>query len=467
MKKRTDITGSAGLQGFAYDRLGLTKWKKLDEIFKTVEAGHRKILIRSCNGAGKTAALAAICNWKLSTNPKSLVLTTASSYTQVKRNLWGEIRKQAKSAGLFASSEIAETQIKLDDKHYAIGISPALAENAQGFHSESMLIVIDEATGVDRDIITALFGNITGEDSQIILAYNPINNESYPYEAELTNDWKVITISAFEHPNIIRKKEIIKGAVTRGWIDDMLPVWSYEAESHSDRSFEWNGKWWFLSAEVEARMFGQWSDMGSEGLIPKYLVDASQEAEVHFGIRAMGVDIARSGKDETVFAFFDGNVQLPFTTMRTNDLVLVAAKIKEFYDKGFREIAVDDSGVGGGVTDILRSYGITVHAVNFAQSAKGFLNTPTRKLGNARAEMYFHLLDELKKREVVLFDDKKLEQELVNLRLHPVTANNTFILEPKEELKSRLGRSPDRADATVLARYALKLRHYNKRPLFL
>jgi len=80
MKKRTDISGSDGLQGFAYDRLGLTKWKKLDEIFKAVEAGHRKILIRSCNGAGKTAALAAICNWKRSCLPMAICFHECESH---------------------------------------------------------------------------------------------------------------------------------------------------------------------------------------------------------------------------------------------------------------------------------------------------------------------------------------------------------------------------------------------------
>src|ERR1044071_8988430 len=86
---------------FAQDKLKITCWPKMQEIFSDVENGERKILVRSCNGAGKTTALAAICNWYFHTYKDSIVLTTASSWTQVRRNLWGEIRKQARSAQLY------------------------------------------------------------------------------------------------------------------------------------------------------------------------------------------------------------------------------------------------------------------------------------------------------------------------------------------------------------------------------
>ena len=197
------------------------------------------------------------------------------------------------------------------------------------------------------------------------------------------------------------------------------------------------------------------------------LIERSFDAQERLSPLAMGIDVARSGKDETIISRFDGNKQLPFVALRTNDLVEVASAIRDLALDGFDHIAVDDSGVGGGLTDILRSYGIEFHAVNFAQRAKGFLNTDCRRLGNARAEMYFSLLDELKKNQVVLYNDKILVRELTSLRLKPVSGGNMYYLEPKEELKARIGRSPDRSDATVLARYAMKLQPYpSKKILF-
>ena len=55
-----------------------------------------------------------------------------------------------------------------------------------------MLIAVDEATGVERDIIDALMGNLTSRDAQIVLIYNPIDTSSFPYEAEAKGDWKLI-----------------------------------------------------------------------------------------------------------------------------------------------------------------------------------------------------------------------------------------------------------------------------------
>ena len=57
---------------FALQKLGIDCWPKMQEIFDAVERGERKILVRSCNGACKTTALAALCNWKLSQFPDSI-----------------------------------------------------------------------------------------------------------------------------------------------------------------------------------------------------------------------------------------------------------------------------------------------------------------------------------------------------------------------------------------------------------
>lgn len=456
VKPKKDFS-STTLKDFASEHLGIVLWDKLEEIFDAVERGDRKILIRSCNGAGKTAALAAICNWKLCQAKESIVITTASSHTQVKRNLWGEIRKQAKRAALYNKGELRENFIRIADKHYAIGISPSIKENAQGFHGEKMLVVVDEATGVSREIINALFGNLTGTDAQIILAYNPIDTDSFVFEAEKNADWKQITISAFDHPNVDTNTDLIKGAVSRRWIGDMLPTWSYEVAERDEKfAFEFDGKWWRKTSQVTSRIFGEWSDEGGEGFIPMHLVARAVELAGFPGEKAMGIDIARGG-DDTVIAFFDGNVQLPFVTLRTRDLVEVAHQIETYYNEGWKIIALDDTGVGSGVTDILKSRGIPCHAVNFGSAASEDAHSDHRHIGNKRAELYFLLSDELKQRKIKLVDDRKLHQEITATRLVQNESSQGFFFEIKDNIRRRLGRSPDKADATVLARYALKL----------
>lgn len=441
----------------------------MEEIFSAIESGNRKVLVRSCNGAGKTTALAALCLWKLTQFENSIVLTTASSWTQVTRSLWGEIRRLARIHGEIAEKDIAATQIKLDDKHFAIGISPTQVENAQGFHAQHMLIAVDEATGVERDIIDALMGNLTSKDAQIVLIYNPIDTSSFPYEAEAKGDWELITISAFEHPNVIEGKELIPGAVTREWIDDRMFAWSYRVDpAHGTEQaiqLPWTGEWWRKTERVASRICGEWPEVGGEGFIEMSLIARSRSLEPIPGVRSLGVDVARSGDDKTVFAFFDGNHQLPFEQYQGKDLMKTANRIQELYNEGWKCIAIDDTGIGGGVTDRLRELGIEVHAIHFGAGANNFTGK-YKQTANIRTELYFCLEEELRRGEIILTHDRELDQELTAIRLAPDDSNGVYYLEPKEKISARLGRSPDKADATALARYGLKLDRYRGMPKF-
>jgi phage terminase large subunit len=447
---------------FAEKQLKIQPWQKISEIIEAVKSGKRKILVRSCHGAGKTTTIAALCNWKLAAFPESLVLTTASSWTQVRRTLWGEIRKQARIAGLFEANQISTTSIKLDDKHFALGISPTIPENAQGFHAPNMLIAVDEATGVDREIIDALWGNATANDAQMILIYNPISTDSFPFDAEAKGDWHLITVSAFEHPNVVEGRDIIPGAVTREWIDDRLNSWSYEIEQPKEITdptalyIPWKDKWYRKTSIVASRICGEWPEDGGEGFIMAELVTASYKAEHTPGIKAIGVDVARSGEDSTVIAFFDGNNQLPFEIVRGKDLMRVANRLRELYHEGWQVIGVDDTGIGGGVVDRLREMNVHVFGVNFGSSPQGYMRD--KPMMNVRTELYFLVEEELRREKISLIDDRELLQELTTVRLREGT--NKYLLESKEILKQRLGRSPDKADATCLARYALRLNEY-------
>ncbi len=470
----------------------------MQEIFAAVESGERKILVRSCNGAGKTTALAAICNWYFTTYKDSIVLTTASSWTQVKRNLWGEIRRQARTATLYAkATERTATAIKMSDKHFMLGISPRAPENAMGFHAPHILVAVDEATGINDEIMTALTGNLSSAGSQIIMICNPIDRESYPYHAEQSGEWKVIHISAFDHPNVIKGKEIIPGAVTREWIEDRVRSWSFEvsvphgdtliAKSEDAFRLDWNGIFYRKTPLVQARIFGEWAQLESVGFIPLELIQRNvwkmlPEPSSPVTQRALGVDISRGlGRDATVYTWFDvhnstngspdgPDVQTKFLMTLNDDLMTTADKIKAEYEKCEAEgveliIAIDDTGLGGGVSDRLKRMDVPHFAVNFSQGPMKLF--PGKTLANARAEMYFVLHSELLEGKVLLRDFKRFHEELSAIRLELSALSGAYKMEDKVALKERLGRSPDYADATALARYALQLHKYAKNKKFL
>jgi len=449
---------------FAREMLGLEAWQHFDELFNLLSSGERRILVRSANGVGKTTALAVMCLWKLAQSDECIVLTTSSSHEQLRRNLWGEIRRLARRSGEVDPKAIKAQSIVLDEKRYAIGISPTDAENAQGYHAASMLIAIDEATSIERKIMHALLGTATSVDTQIVMIYNPVAIDSFVYEAERSGLWKIVTISALDHPNVITGANLAPGAVTRDSFEERLAVWSFPVNAE-DEGFAFGGKYWRRSPETQRRLLGEWVDDSGDGHIPLSTIRRALTVDAERGVKCMGIDVARSDNDATVFAFFDGGVQLPFHVMYARDLTRIADKAAEFYREGFEIIAIDDTGVGAGVTDTLKRMGIEPIPVNFAQAAKGFLRTAYRELTNARTEMYFNIDDELKRGVIRLVDDDKLHQELASVRLRFTENRTAYSLEPKELLRGRLGRSTDRADATVLARYGLKLAALGKRNL--
>jgi hypothetical protein len=341
-----------------------------------------------------------------------------------------------------------------------LAVNPAKPESAQGYHAESIFIAVDEATGMRRDIISSLIATATGDDVQIVMIYNPMSADSFVYEAERSGVWKLITISALEHPNITEENNNIKGAVTVGSTEERFALWSEEVEPESEDAIEFRGKWWRRSLEVSRRILGQWHEDTGEGLIPRRLLNDSLVVNAALGKKSMGIDIASGGADETVIARFDGGVQLPFITLRTNNAEIIMKRIVEEYKNGFTSVAIDETGAIGQYTPMLAMRGVEAHSVNFGAAQLGRYKAPHRRLGNRRMEMYYNLYDELRRSELRLVHDDKLHEELAAVRLADSHEGDTYYLEKKKFVKARLGRSPDRADATCLARYALLLDHY-------
>jgi hypothetical protein len=106
------------------------------------------------------------------------------------------------------------------------------------------------------------------------------------------------------------------------------------------------------------------------------------------------------------------------------------------------EILVDDTGVGGGVTDILRTYGAKVVPINF-----GSAPTDKDKYVNFADQLWFDFAEKIN--EVSIPDDQKLMEELSG-RLYGYDNRSRKKIESKEDFRKRYGRSPDRADALLL-----------------
>ena len=157
----------------------------------------------------------------------------------------------------------------------------------------------------------------------------------------------------------------------------------------------------------------------------------------------LGVDVARFGSDRSVLIFRRGLVvEEPIVLQGTKLTELSAIVKKHVIERNPKQIFVDGTGVGGGVVDILDSWGIIVNDINF-----GHKSLDSQYL-NRRTEMWCKMADFIKKGGI-LPKNVQLMSELA-MPTYDINEKNQKVLESKKQIRDRLGKSPDLADALAL-----------------
>lgn len=183
------------------------------------------------------------------------------------------------------------------------------------------------------------------------------------------------------------------------------------------------------------------------------------------GIRCGAVDVAREGRDKVKMSLFqDGVLKEVYEPVITwegaDDEValsdLVADKVIEFYTgRGVdgRHVMVDAVGNGGGVVDSCRAKGFFVQEFKGGAEPTSKKNDDgTHKYNNLRSQAYCEYADDADKGETWVEDTcqeiTELKQEIMAHKV--IRKPRHTIVEPKEKVKQRLGRSPDVADCVVM-----------------
>ena len=168
-----------------------------------------------------------------------------------------------------------------------------------------------------------------------------------------------------------------------------------------------------------------------------------QEHEIEGAPRIIGVDPARFGNDSFVIQRRQGLYAYPTIVLPKLDNMEAAGRLVTIMDQFQPDATFVDSGRGEGVIDRCRQLGYDVTEVNFGGS-------PIKEAiyANKRTEMWDSIGEWLRQGGVIP-NDPQLKSDLVSPTYH-YTKTNKMILEEKEAIKTRLGRSPDRADALAL-----------------
>lgn len=420
---------------------------QLDTLRAFADPATPRISLQACAGPGKTAAM-AWCAWNFLScygdkgeHPKGVAC--AVTWDNLRDNLWPELAKwQARSPYLAHAFTWTHERISANDHPETWFLAArswpksASAEEQgktlSGLHGQFVLALIDESGAIPLTVLRAAEQALSTRPTfgKILQAGNPLTLDGMLYAAAvpLRAQWHVIRITG--DPDDPRRSPRIDLA------------WAREQIANYGRDNPW----------VKAYILGQFPPASLNALLGVEEVEAAMARhytaeQYQWAQKRIGVDVARYGDDRTVLFPRQGLVaSAPVVLRHARDSAVavdianrvMAGKLKwgselEFFDA--------TGGWAAGAVDILRSNRYSPIDVQFAARATD------PRFANKRAEIWFHMAEWVQ-RGGALPKIPALVTELTAPTY--LFKGGKFLLEGKDQIKKRLGASPDLADALAL-----------------
>lgn len=445
----------------------MTWWEKQLEVVRLLMTPPYKVLVKASHKVGKTHLGGGLVNWWYDVHDPGLTLTTAPTERQVKDLLWKEVRNQRGGRGGFPGPKMP--RLESSEVHFAHGFTARDGDSFQGNHSPHTFIVFDEAVGVDSIFWETAESMFAGEGHAWLAIFNPTDTSSQAYAEELSGGWHIVTISVLDHPNVIAELNgeppPFPSAMRLSRVETLLSKWCRPIESNQAKAtdIEWppgSGQYLRPGPIAEARLLGRWPSQATYNVWS----DATwQSAELlvlpepNDEPCEIGCDVARFGDDFTSIHVRRGPVSLHHESANGWSTSETAGRLKQLADRWGqhcgtegREIAVkvDDDGVGGGVTDQKGDY-------KFMPVSGASTALDPEKYPNRRSELWFAVAeraDDGRLSLVRLPADTRLEMRRQAMApIWKLDSQGRRVVEPKDDTKKRIKRSPDDMDALNLA----------------
>lgn len=420
----------------------------------------KRISARGPHGLGKTTMEAVVTLWYADTRDRAKVdwkvPTTASVWRQLDRYLWPEIHKWYRAMRWEKISrprynertEMQQLNLKLPTGQ-AFAVASDEASAIEGVHADYLLYVMDEAKAIMSSIFDAVEGAFsgavegTGREALALMCSTPGPPNGRFYEIQKrapgTEDWWVRHVTLAE--------AIEAGRISEAWVEQRRRQWGEN------------------STVFKNRVLGEFATEDEDGIIPLEWIEAAQERwhawrspkSEHKLVPAdrVGADIARSGSDKTIFAIKHGDYLKEIRVMSQQDTMETAGKLMGLLNELGPTATgrIDIIGIGAGVYDRAREAGAQVEP--FSSSQRCYHTDVSGELGfvNRRACAWWtmrELLDPSNGVLIALPPDDMLVGDLTAPHWK-VTSASRIQVEGKDEIRKRLGRSPDTGDGVVIA----------------
>jgi phage terminase large subunit len=431
---------------------GVDMWGVPREILNAVFSPRSRVAVKACHASSKThTAAIAIA---LALYEGADVLTTAPTWEQVKTVLWGELHRLLAGSviPLVEWGSVNQTEIVMPDGSHALGLSTNEGVRFQGWHARPdsfLLLIADEAPGVRPDIFEAWEGISAGGDVRHLLLGNPViaSGRFFDIFAGDAPNWQRFTIDAFDTPNLsglslgdllaldataldVSRRPYL---VTRRWVLDRYHEWGTD-----------HPLW-------QSRVRGQFPLQADDALLSLAWLEAAAVRPVAYDPAApvqAGIDVAGPGDDETTLCVRQGDAILHLQQwMGADPRGEVVAALRPWKSQ-LDAVNVDVAGIGHYFALALEDEKLPVVAVNVGESPTN--DQAKEKYANLRAQVFWAFREWAAAGMLAGLTDQTTIAQLAGIR-YAHDRRGKIAIERKEDARKRGVKSPDRAEAVVLA----------------
>lgn len=417
-------------------------------------ASNSKAAARGPHGLGKTTTNALLVLWFATTRDTAgvdwKIATTAGAWRQLEKYLWPEIHKWAKyirwdvvGRARFSRQELLSMNLKL---HHgaAFAVASDDPQLIEGVHADEVLYIFDESKSIPADVFDAAEGAFSGSGTGALRAYalatsTPGAPSGRFYDIHQRKkgfeDWWVRHVTLEEC--------IAAQRVNQGWAEARASQWGATSGIYANR------------------VLGEFHSSDEDGAIPLAWVELAherwavwQENPPPLEPTTVGVDVARSGNDKTSLALYDAPVITELRRAALADTMETTGRVAGLLRSSPpRKAVVDVIGIGAGVVDRLRELDLPVDAFNASTASTKRDRSGELGFTNLRSAAWWHLremLDPAYEPTLALPPDDLLTGDLTAPTWR-VMSGGRIQIEAKDDIRKRLGRSPDDGDAVVMA----------------
>lgn len=419
---------------FAQQVFGITLTSKQVEIADAFQ-NNRLVTVRGAVSIGKSAIMSILAWHNLICYPEVLV------------TLWGPNESNLRDGVVKAMHELYDAMAEPFKSQYECGrekferkinsascyaqmrlASKERPDAARGLHQKRNVVLCDESTEIEDNVLEILMNVLSDPDPKILLISNPSRRSGFFFKTHTDEDiakhWVQVHATIYDAPN-------------------------YDPERTEQQIAQYGGP---TSHRYRPMVLGEWPLSDEEGLINREHIDFAIANECFPPDNApivWGLDPAGQGADSSVLCMRQDNKVLDFKQWRGLNPTQLSHTVRDLYEKTPKNkrpavISVDANGLGYGAYSGLKDLGLPAYECKFA-------GTPTRnpdRYVNVRAQLYAEMAEWFAGENVQIPNIPKLVEELAIVRYED--GSGKIKLEKKELIKKRLGRSPDYADALGL-----------------